>query len=1001
MRKQIFLGVAFFSLMCCCKPVLGVIPAVIGPVQALLAILPQLLGLLGAMAIALLKPETYRFIFKYAWVHKITLLLILCCVYFGFWTLDQFSTETIGKLKGGVPWTAVGGGPERLGCVPGSVGPLKAPTILWNRIGRKDESIDCCPAIVGNRVYYGTYVLKAVGKCTGTIVCRDTDTGGLVWVYDGADLPGGTFNPIFSSPALGGIYSKDSTGKIIPRYLVIGEGFHTDLGRITCLDLEPTYKNPGKGKPKVVWVLQALCHVESSPCIFEGKVYVGSGDDGLWCADLETGKVQWHLDGFNSYYVLEDGVPEKLRQLAGKNVLATGKVVVIGQTYAETGIITLALSNFIESPNPPQPPLNQGNGFERSVYGKVVIEDQQIVDERTKKKQIKTSGIKIEVGNSLPDVESSPIGGYISKEGKKIPCVIFGCGVDGNKVVCCNAENGEKIWEYSTKFPAFGSPTIFDNHVIIGLGNGDMIKSDAKPVGMVACLGLSDGKESWTFKPNDSVIGCVPVKDGRAYACSRDGSLYVLKAEDGSLIKKVPLGSPMVCSPSVTENGIYVTNNLGKVICLDRQTNSLQWSYNLTPGRAMLCSTDIATGRIFVGSDRLGFSCIGEGDVTNEEKPEPRIWSGRNGNAGRTGEADSLGAPNIESSSSAAILWQAFPPANYEVSASLAANETGIFVHGRELESGNNFVAKVDPSKGTIIWKKNTDVPIRELVVTKNDVFASARDSSSNALLLAFNEGSGEQLWQKTINERDDFYINLPNPENILATSKSGIIHSFDSKTGNEKWRVQLFENVLFPLSSSNDLTVAVLEGRKPQLVCLDDSSGGIIWKKTLPQIPTGAPVFSENGIFLVYGASGEKKGKVVCYDVADGESVWEQNIPGNPFAGGILSVEFLAVPTLEGKLYGYSLKKGDLMSDEPHNCGSNTVLPAVGEGIVLYASENRAGAWNSIADTTPWEYLATGSTSFGKPLSQPLVLSRKMFLLTEKLGLIEIGEKEKNGGLN
>ena len=66
----------------------------------------------------------------------------------------------------------------------------------------------------------------------------------------------------------------------------IGEGFHQHSGcKMYCLDAD---------SGKKLWQVQTGSHTESSPCVVDGKLYFGAGDDGLFCVDAATGVPVWH-----------------------------------------------------------------------------------------------------------------------------------------------------------------------------------------------------------------------------------------------------------------------------------------------------------------------------------------------------------------------------------------------------------------------------------------------------------------------------------------------------------------------------------------------------------------------------------------------------------------------------------------------------------------------------------------------------------------------------------
>jgi outer membrane protein assembly factor BamB len=165
--------------------------------------------------------------------------------------------------------------------------------------------VDSSPAVVGNRVYFGVGTNSLLSGSRGSICCVDADTGALAWRWTGdKELPT-PLRAIFSSPVIA-VEAPEKGAPPAARYLVSGEGYHEDKdGRLICLDLEPVRRSKGKEPPKLVWFLQATDHVEATPCIHEGKVFVGAGDDGYWCVELATGKVLWHLEGSCDTYELK------------------------------------------------------------------------------------------------------------------------------------------------------------------------------------------------------------------------------------------------------------------------------------------------------------------------------------------------------------------------------------------------------------------------------------------------------------------------------------------------------------------------------------------------------------------------------------------------------------------------------------------------------------------------------------------------------------------------
>jgi outer membrane protein assembly factor BamB len=50
---------------------------------------------------------------------------------------------------------------------------------------------------------------------------------------------------------------------------------------------------------KVLWSVKTGSYINSSPCVWDNKVYFGSGDNKLYCADASSGKTLWTIQTGN------------------------------------------------------------------------------------------------------------------------------------------------------------------------------------------------------------------------------------------------------------------------------------------------------------------------------------------------------------------------------------------------------------------------------------------------------------------------------------------------------------------------------------------------------------------------------------------------------------------------------------------------------------------------------------------------------------------------------
>jgi outer membrane protein assembly factor BamB len=253
----------------------GVVPVLVGPLQVLLTILPGLLVALAGGLIGLFKPSGLKNVLLLLWRQKVAVACLIALaggLYVGAKHFWPRASRPVTQVQEGSDWPTARLDAQRTGAVPGSPSPTR-PALVWSfRDG--DEGFLSSPAVVGNRLYIASAQLGAFSK-SGKIYCLDADTGAVVWSSAPPE-----YRPTFSSPVIAG------------DYLVCGEGLHdTRDARIICLDARDG---------KVLWTFRTNNHVECTPVVADGRVYVGAGDDGYYCLDLKPGAdgqatLHWHL----------------------------------------------------------------------------------------------------------------------------------------------------------------------------------------------------------------------------------------------------------------------------------------------------------------------------------------------------------------------------------------------------------------------------------------------------------------------------------------------------------------------------------------------------------------------------------------------------------------------------------------------------------------------------------------------------------------------------------
>lgn len=933
------------------RPADAVIPSAFGPIQALIAILPQLLMALAAALLALFKPRTYKFLFAYLRAHKGLTLFLIGLVALLVWGPGNLFRGEVSEEQVGMPWAAFRGGPERSGAVPGALGPIQRPKIdKW----RVEGSVDSSPAVVGNRIYFGVNAPSFAGG-TGAIQCIDAETGNTVWKYTGAGELDPPLRPVFSSPAVWADRPSPDSEARVARYVVSGEGYHEDRDcRILCLDLA------GTGGPKLNWAVKTTSHVESSPCIHDGRVYIGAGDDGVWCVDLETGKVLWRLEGGPAYEVAEGPQVEALAGRAGEQVAVTGTARRVFDPDAEdpgTGTQVLDVKSFRAHEGRASVMPGAENPGERVVIGRVVRVDGARAEG--------LSPFRIEVVSFFPDAESSPVGTEFP--GTAAGAILFGTGIGGNALNCVDARTGELIWKAPVPYPAFGAPTVADGQVFTGVGNGNFLRSDDRPAGALLCFSLRDGRKAWEVALGDTILGAVAVREGRAYACSRDGRVTVIETKEGRKIHEFSAGSPSVCSPAVTDDSIYFATDEGKLYCLERRDASLRWSMELGQDQPIISSPAVAGGRLYVGTRANAVVCLSAPDPT---RGPVGPWTGPGGNPGRTGIADHEGPPSIPGELADA-LWKVEGTFNGPL----------IACGARLYTAQGPSVIVLDPRSGKRLSEFPTGRPTVALAADETTVHVLEADSHRSVYSLR-SAATGTELGTLATNEFAAPILATAGTRAFLALNP-GSLTCTDRREGKVLWTAEIDELSGTPAVAHGLVFAATKNGT---LACIDDLTGREMWSVKIGEPLVTPPTVSKERVLV----ASEKR--IHCRRLVDGGSVWRQDLDEPVGSYLVASKDYLAFATKGENVAVLDAVTGKPLMTIP--VGNHGTAPALFEDTLVFAAENRLGTFDlsagDILDGWQWRY--RDEDNIGRVLAPPVIVNGIVIAATEKRGLVAIG---------
>ncbi|MFP4104589.1 MAG: PQQ-binding-like beta-propeller repeat protein [Phycisphaerae bacterium] len=475
----------------------AVVPVLIGPLQVLLAMLPAIVIAVFSTIVSLLRPSAVKSLLRLLWRLKLqvaAVALVVVGLWWGAGVVFPSSPTTRSSMSGpaeaGADWPVFRGNFRRTGRAPDSEDPTSGG-INW-RYTSGNEAYLSSPAVVGDRVYFTTALIE-MGGGQGEIVCLDADTGELVW-----KVAPDSYDATFSSPTISG------------DYLVVGEGLHTTTdARVICISLAP------ESEGQILWSYRTQSHVESTPLIHDGKVYVGAGDkEGYYCFALEgdgngNPKVLWHQVGDN-YRDAETSLAA-----AGDSVYAglgnDGKALV--EFDADTG----EERNRLPMPYP-------------------VFSPPAIVDGK----------LYVGCGNGDFAMRAEQLG---------LPTA--------GQLVCVDLETFKIDWSYDLPDTVLGSPAVADGKVYVGCRNGELF-----------CLS-TDGKLIRKHPTGAEILTSPAVGERTVYFVSTSGVLQAFDTRTGRsvwerIIGNVPTGQQFgyISSPAIARNRIYVGTQFDGLLCV-------------------------------------------------------------------------------------------------------------------------------------------------------------------------------------------------------------------------------------------------------------------------------------------------------------------------------------------------------------------------------------------------------------------------------------------------
>ena len=508
--------------------------------------------------------------------------------------------------------------------------PSQPPVLLWETYVSGSASVGSGVQYGDGRVFPGTFEhhQMALNATTGKLLWDVETKGAMIFVgtyYEGRFMRGCPFdNSFYCFNATNGEILWTYTPRTDNGYWCSGSAAAYGLvyslnkdGHLYAIDVETgelawKYRGPGP------------LFFPGNPVLADGKVYATTGQRASFdpergeycnsefvCLDAYSGGVIWRLPieafpprestciAYGNLYL----IPAYIKELEMDDYTIMDEVLAIGTSKDWA----MWRKDPVHSATGQSGPTNLILRWKFAAEG-AVVSSPAIVSGKVyfgcEDKHVYS--VDAETGNLVWKFKTN--GRILSS-----PAVVDGkvyIGPDDGSIYCLDASTGQLVWStdaggyveahFSAAVVLRSSPTVVNNRVYVG-------SLDTK----VYCLDTGDGNVKWAYKTGGYITSSPAVVDSVVYITSQEsqsGVLYMLDADDGSLIRRVSIpyqemtrGTDMHSSPSVAEGLVFVGANKRVYYAINVTTGNVAWEFrDETASEFVICSPIYNDGKVFL-----------------------------------------------------------------------------------------------------------------------------------------------------------------------------------------------------------------------------------------------------------------------------------------------------------------------------------------------------------------------------------------------------------------
>lgn len=279
---------------------------------------------------------------------------------------------------------------------------------------------------------------------------------------------------------------------------------------------------------KLLWKFVSGNSIEAPAIIQNEVVYFGNLSGSLFALDLKTGKQKWEYKTGNQIM----GAPAYI-EFGNQKIIAVGSYdFMLHGVNAATGkmLWTYESDNYLNS----APAVANGKAVFGGCDGFV-----HIVDLKTGKLESKVE-VATYVASSPAIVENKAYVGDYS-----------------GGITCVDLLQKKISWKYENKesdLPFLASPSVVDNKILIGSRDK-----------FIYCFDRKNGKIIWKKNTGNRIEASTVVNKKQLLLVNMRGDLMLMDILDGKTIWTYELGTSVLNTPAVVEEGIVVAGSDGNV----------------------------------------------------------------------------------------------------------------------------------------------------------------------------------------------------------------------------------------------------------------------------------------------------------------------------------------------------------------------------------------------------------------------------------------------------